>query len=70
MGYRKQVLAAGIVQEILFPSMGDLDLYLASLDGKKIRYECLDAAERDDGSVKLRIVKQYNGSDLIRFYWI
>lgn len=70
MGHRKQVLAAGIVQEILFHSMGDLDLYLASLDGKKISYECIDTVERDDGSVKIRIVKQYNGSDLIRLYWV
>lgn len=66
MGHRKQVLAAGIVQDILFHSMSDRNLYLASLDGKKINHQLIETFERDDGSVIIRILKQYNGSNLIQ----
>lgn len=66
MGCRKKVLSAGIVQSIMFPSMGDRNLYLKSLDGRKINYELVSTQELSDGSVIIRIVKQYNSCDLIK----
>lgn len=66
MGCRKKVLSAGIVQSIMFPSMGDRNLYLKSLDGRKINYELVSTHELSDGSVIIRIVKQYNSCDLIK----
>ena len=68
MGYRKkiQLLSAGIVRDLQLASMADLDLYLSRLDGRKIRYEVLQTFEREDGSVIIRIVQQYNDSDMIQ----
>ena len=63
---RIQLLAAGIVRDLQFASMADLDLYLARLDGRKINYRVLQTFERYDGSVIIRIVQQYNDSDLIQ----
>lgn len=63
---RIQLLAAGIVRDLQFASIADRNLYLARLDGRKIRYELLETFERVDGSVIIRIVQQYNDSDLIR----
>lgn len=66
MSKKIQLLAAGIVRDLLFASKSDRDLYFARLDGRKIRYELLDTYEREDGSVIIRIVQQYNDSDMIR----
>lgn len=65
MGPRKQILAAAIVQDIQFRSMDDRNNYLKQLDARKINHQLVDTFERDDGSVIIRISKQYNGSDLI-----
>ena len=67
MGLSKkiQLLAAGIVRDLQFASMADLNLYFARLDGRKIRYEVLQTFERNDGSVIIRIVQQYNDSNMI-----
>jgi hypothetical protein len=61
----KTVLAAGIVLDLLFRSGDDLDLYLYSLDHRHITYAILDKLQRDDGSVIIRIVKNYNSCELI-----
>lgn len=62
----KTLLAAGIVRDIAFRSSDDFDLYLYDLDLKKVVYIVLDTFTRDDGSIIVRIVQQYNGTDLIR----
>ena len=68
MGLSKKIrlLSAGIVRDLQFASVADLDLYLARLDGRKIRYEVLQTFEREDRSVIIRIVQQYNDTDMIQ----
>lgn len=62
----KEVLAAGIVQDLLFRNADCLQAYLYALDHRlDVAYVVLDKLTRDDGSVIIRIVKNYNGSDLI-----
>lgn len=62
----KTVLAAGIVQDLLFRNGDDVQVYLYSLDRRlDVCYKILDTLLRDDGSMIIRIVKNYNGSDLI-----
>lgn len=70
MGLSKRIklLAAGIVRDLEFASMADLNLYLARLDGRKICYEVLETFERDDRSVIIRIGQQYNDSKMIQLY--
>ena len=62
----KEVLAAGIVWDIVFVSEYALEIYLYSLDHREVVYKILDKFVRDDGSVIVRIVKQYNSSPLIQ----
>lgn len=62
----KTVLAAGIVLDLLFRNGDDVEVYLYGLDHRlDVFYKVLDTMQRDDGSVIIRIVKNYNGSDLI-----
>lgn len=61
----KEVLAAGIVQDLLFRNGDDVQVYLYDLDHRHAVYRILDTLQRGDGSVIIRIVKNYNGSDLI-----
>lgn len=61
-----ELLAAGIVRDILFRSADHLDLYLYALDHKKHDYVILDKRNRSDGSVIIRIVTQYNYNELIQ----
>ena len=61
----KEVLAAGIVQDLLFRNGDDVQVYLYGLDHRHAVYRILDTLQRVDGSVIIRIVKNYNGSDLI-----
>lgn len=63
---RKHLLAAGIVRDLLFDSVESLEIYIYFLDRKKMQYKILDKFTRDDGSIIIRIVCQYNSADLIR----
>lgn len=63
----KTVLAAGVVQDLLFSSEDHLDVYLDWLDHRHVQHKVLEALRREDGSIIIRIVKQYNNSDLIQF---
>ena len=65
---RKTILAAGYVRDILFSQQDDLDLYLYALDRSGVEYEILDKLQRDDGSIIIRILQQYNQAPLIRLY--
>lgn len=62
----KQILAAGIVQDICFSCMEARNKYLRRLDSYRMNYQLVDTYERQDGSVIIRIIKPYNGSDVIR----
>lgn len=64
----KEILAAGIVRDIQFCSKYALDVYLYGLDQNKITYQILEQFNREDGSVIIRIVQQYNQSPLIELY--
>lgn len=61
----KKLLAAGIVRDLEFDCKDALDLYLYSMQQKKMKYEILDRLDRDDGSIIIRIVVQYNNAHLI-----
>ena len=62
----KTLLAAGIVRDYEFGSMSVLERHLYSLDHRKINYRILETFERPDGTVLVRILQQYNNSDLIQ----
>ena len=64
----KQILAAGIIQDIEFISQYALDVYLGGLESKKTNYEILDKFKRIDGSVIIRILKSYNSSPLVKLF--
>lgn len=62
----KTLLAAGVVRDYEFMSMEDLELHLYSLDHRKVNYRILETYQRHDGTVLVRILQQYNNSDLIQ----
>lgn len=65
MGRRKIVLAGGYVRDLLFPSEDHAQAHIQSLEYRGLEYKILDSLRRDDGSMILRIVQQYNNSPLI-----
>lgn len=64
----KILLAAGVVRDLEFDSPGSLEIYLYKLDHNKVLYQILDKFVRDDGSVVIRILQQYNAARLIQLY--
>lgn len=64
----KKLLAAGIVRDIEFDSEDSLSTYIARLNLFLTEFDILDKYIRDDGTVIIRIVTQYNNSDLIQLY--
>lgn len=62
---RKTILAAGIVRDILFPTITDLERYIESLEFKCIAYDEIGRIQRSDGQWIIRIVTGYNLSPLI-----
>lgn len=64
----KELLAAGYVRDILFRDNSEYELYVYKLDHRKIQYKILDSTVREDGSVIIRILQQYNNSPLIQLY--
>lgn len=63
---RKRLLAAGYLRDIEFDNQDSLDLYLCSLDHKRLQYRILDKYVRSDDSIIIRILQQYNNADLIQ----
>ena len=63
----KRLLAAGYVRDLMFDCSDSLEIYLYQLD-KRFHYKILDKFVRDDGSVIIRILQQYNASPLIQLY--
>ena len=64
----KTILAAGYVRDILFINQDAVDVYLHKLQHDLYEFKVLDKFTRDDGSVIIRIVQQYNNSPLISLY--
>lgn len=68
MAKRKELLAAGYVRDILFLNMEECEIYLAGLRAKMLAYKILDSHTRDDGSMIIRILQQYNNAPMIQLY--
>lgn len=65
---RKEILAGGIVRDILFRTVEDMEGYLEKLAELKHPHKVLETFERTDRSVIIRIVTQYNNAPLIQLY--
>ena len=68
MARTKELLAAGYVRDILFRSGEDLKDYILKLESRKQEYRILEQMNREDGSVIIRILQQYNTAPLIQLY--
>ena len=68
MARTKELLAAGNVRDILFRSGEDLKNYILTLESRKQEYRILEQMDREDGSVIIRILQQYNTAPLIQLY--
>ena len=68
MAKHKELLAAGYVRDILFRDMDECEVYLYRLRHKMLAYEILDSHTREDGSVFIRILQQYNNAPMIQLY--
>ena len=64
----KQILAAGIVRDILFDSPDSADLYLYRLVHRGFTFKVLQSCRFYDGTVILRVLQRYNDYDLIELY--
>ena len=62
---RPSILAAGIVKDILFATIEDLDRYIEKLEFNGISYREVERYHHSTGAWILRIVTQYNNSELI-----
>ena len=68
MARTKELLAAGYVRDILFRSGEDRKNYIIKLESRKQEYRILEQMDREDGSVIIRILQQYNTAPLIQLY--
>lgn len=57
----KRILKACLQQTIKFEMYEEYTKYLADLDKKKIKYRIVAEEKVSDGSVIVKIKKQYNG---------
>ena len=62
---RPSILAAGIFKDILFATIEDLDRYIEKLEFNGTSYREVERYQRSTGMWILRIVTQYNNSELI-----
>ena len=62
----KRLLAAGIVRDLEFDSQYECDSYINRMSWKL--FKILDSFTRADGSVVVRLLTQYNDTDLIELY--
>ena len=58
----KEVLAGGYIRDLLFRKDIDCQAYIHELDRRNVEYRILDSMAREDGSVIIRILQQYNNS--------
>lgn len=61
----RTLLAAGILRDFEFGSVGDFYIYLKRLDHNQVKYRVIETFERSDGSFLARVLQQYNAVDLI-----
>ena len=65
---KKELLAGGIIRDLLFQSPEDMETYLDKLEDRKQQYKVVETYERQDRSVIIRIISQYNNAPLIRVF--
>ena len=68
MGRNKEILAAGYVRDILFRNRDQRDLYIYDMHQRKKQFKVLEEYNREDGSVIIRVLEQYNNAPLIKLY--
>lgn len=64
----KKLLAAGICRDLEFDSSDSLEVYLYSLQHRKIHFEILDRCDLPNGHIIIRLLSQYNSSELIKLF--
>lgn len=68
MARAKEVLAAGVVRDLLFRDHEAYELHLYSLEHRHERYQVIETMNREDGSIIARILSGYNNSPLIQLF--
>ena len=58
----KRIKAACICQTLHFLVREEVEYYKQALECNRTRHKIVDEAEQEDGSVVIRIIKQYNRS--------
>lgn len=59
----KRILTACLEQTIKFELYEEYTKYIADLEKKNTKYKVVDEVKQSDGSVIIKIKKQYNGYD-------
>lgn len=62
---KASILAAGIVRDVLFASIDDLDRFIEKLDFNGINYCEVERRHGPNGMWVLRVVTQYNNCELV-----
>ena len=68
MARAKEVLAAGVVRDLLFRDREEYEQHLHSLENRHKRYQVIETINREDGSIIARILSGYNNSPLIQLF--
>lgn len=59
----KRIQCACLEQTILLETQQDYSAYRATLEKKRVKHRIVDEQRRSDGSIVVRIKKQYNHYD-------
>lgn len=68
MARAKEVLAAGVVRDLLFRDIDAYEQHIYRLENRHERYQVIETMNREDGSVIARILSGYNNSPLIQLF--
>ena len=62
---KPSILAAGIVRDVLFATIDDLDRYIEKLEFNGVSYREVERYHHSTGMWILRVVTQYNNCELV-----
>lgn len=65
---RRQLLAAGIVQDFRFQNEAEYEIHIYALKHDEIRFKVLEMVKERGGTVLARIVKESGAAPLIELY--
>lgn len=68
MSRRRQLLAAGKVQDFRFKDAAEYDIHLYELRYKQVQYKVLERVEERGGTILARIVTECGSAPLIELY--